>query len=848
LATQLEKYRHSEGGFTSNFAEKLLQMQSASLRTYQQGELTLNARKKIVLDYINTVPLASRAGYGEIQGFGDGLWVWFHANSGDISKALANANQAKTPAELAASAKALKQVMAIFLAHKRPSYFFLKSPEALENRCKVFLGVMRDLGMIQPQLYAAALNIPLEIHTEKLIQDQEKAPLGLRKATNAIRTRLLNVISVQNLYDLDRLDISVRSTFATQLQLKATDLLRSLSKPEFVQSHNLGGLGLAGGPLDSVIYSFTLYERTPYGNYLRVQTDNYNQPLNINDGSKLDLGSTAKVRTLVHYLELVERSWREWQGQKPTRIQNEAKERGDPLSLWLAELLRLRPEITLEETFHYALSRPFSANPDEGFYTGGGMHRFVNFGRYGGSPTLYTATQHSINLPFVRLMRELVQYHMVRLPEDRYKILTNPNNPQRKSYLEKFAEKEGIIFVKRFHRKYAGKSREKILHTFLSSIRQNPTRVGNGLCYLNPNLSFQEFAFQLPRHMENQRLSLGVLRQIYDNCRNPIALNDMAFLFKAHALEIATAKQMYNAPEMTQEQLISATHKDRINSYSWLYNSNRNAQNDRIHTLLEEEAFNEIHAAWARLGYPFNYLVPSLASALGASGDRPSALAELMGILVNDGVLRHAFRMSEIRIGVGTPYETHFGIPQNEGTRLLSPELCRSIKRALIGVVEGGTAGAIRGAFNLGNTPIPIGGKTGTGDVRFETFDKKGNVLTSRVVGRTATFAFFIGDKYYGTLTAFVRGETAGQFSFTSRLSAGILRLLAPTIREELLTTDSELLYASYDYLKMLPTPAPIYVRDTTARKPMTLLDSLPQIRPDLLQNQPVVADSSGQF
>jgi len=36
-----------------------------------------------------------------------------------------------------------------------------------------------------------------------------------------------------------------------------------------------------------------------------VQTDNYEQPLDINEGIRLDLGSTSKLRTMVHYLELI---------------------------------------------------------------------------------------------------------------------------------------------------------------------------------------------------------------------------------------------------------------------------------------------------------------------------------------------------------------------------------------------------------------------------------------------------------------------------------------------------------------------------------------------------------------
>ena len=57
--------------------------------------------------------------------------------------------------------------------------------------------------------------------------------------------------------------------------------------------------------LGAVRYSFTLVERTEGGNRVRVQTDTTDQPLDINEGSKLELGSTAKLRVLATYLELV---------------------------------------------------------------------------------------------------------------------------------------------------------------------------------------------------------------------------------------------------------------------------------------------------------------------------------------------------------------------------------------------------------------------------------------------------------------------------------------------------------------------------------------------------------------
>ncbi|HEV7929174.1 MAG TPA: transglycosylase domain-containing protein, partial [Nitrosospira sp.] len=77
LATQIEKYRHSPNGLTMSTEDKLQQMVSASLRAYLYGENTMPVRKQIVVDYLNTVPLAAAPGFGETNGLGDALWAWY---------------------------------------------------------------------------------------------------------------------------------------------------------------------------------------------------------------------------------------------------------------------------------------------------------------------------------------------------------------------------------------------------------------------------------------------------------------------------------------------------------------------------------------------------------------------------------------------------------------------------------------------------------------------------------------------------------------------------------------------------------------------------------------------------
>ena len=75
---------------------------------------------------------------------------------------------------------------------------------------------------------------------------------------------------------------------------------------------------------------------------------------------------------------------------------------------------------------------------------------------------------------------------------------------------------------------------------------------------------------------------------------------------------------------------------------------------------------------------------------------------------------------------------------------------------------------------------MAIGGKTGTGDQRFDVWGRGRVLLSSRVVNRTATLVFLIGERYFGTVMAYVHEPYAADFKFTSALPAQILKSLAP--------------------------------------------------------------------
>ena len=111
-------------------------------------------------------------------------------------------------------------------------------------------------------------------------------------------------------------------------------------------------------------------------------------------------------------------------------------------------------------------------------------------------------------------------------------------------------------------------------------------------------------------------------------------------------------------------------------------------------------------------------------------------------------------------------------------------KVATTLRRALAGVVETGTAVRARDVFfGPDGSSLPIGGKTGTGDNRFESFGRGRQLIEARPVDRTATFVFFLGDRLYGTVTAFVSGAQAASYHFSSSLAVLLLTALAPELQ-----------------------------------------------------------------
>lgn len=782
LATQLEKFRHFPEGRTVSVEDKFRQMGGASLRAYLQGPQTITARQQLVLHYLNSFPLGGAPGMGEIFGLGDGLWTWYGRELDSLARDLEGLDTQDGGA-LYRGAATYKKVLSLLLALRRPSYY-MEHPDALDRLANQYLLALAEANVISHRVRDAARGYPLIFWTSDHHDVDES--FVERKGQNFIRVHLQHLLGVESLYNLDRLDLTVQTTLDHDLQARVSAFLKTLHSPNVVSALGLKRPFLVGqGNPSGIVYSVSLYERTPEGNLLRAQTDTFNQPLDINLGSKMDLGSTAKLRTLINYLEVIEQLHHAYALQSSGQLQDVNLKEVDPLSRWAVSYFRTSSDKSLEGMLSAALARQYSASPHESFLTGGGVHRFANFDSKDNGRILMfdQAFERSVNLVFIRLMRDIVQYYMLNGPGSAVNVLKNRDHPARHDYLVKFAKQEGRVFLRTFFKKYQGMDPDQAFAYLLQGRRLTPKRLAVLVRTIQPETDVAGLTTILRATFPLEVLSSSTIVKLYESFGpGKFSLADHAYLARIHPLELWTLGYLRSNPKASLSEVFQAGEPEVVNVYAWLFRTNRiAAQDKRIQFILEQEAFLNIHQAWQRLGYPFGHLVPSYATAIGSSADRPAALSEIMGILLNDGRRAPMVHLQRLHFAEGTPYDTVMVPHVPRFSQVLHPTIAGMVRKVLVGVVENGTAKrALQSLKDHQGVPVVVSGKTGTGDHRFKVFGRGVQLLESRVVSRTATFVFAIGDRFFGTITAQVSGREAGAYGFTSSLPVEIFRLLTP--------------------------------------------------------------------
>jgi membrane peptidoglycan carboxypeptidase len=804
LATQLEKFRHSPDGRTPNPIEKLRQIVTASTHAYLEGPNTTAARRRIMMAYLNSEPLGSRAGYGEVIGVPEALWRWYGTDLTEADWVLTK--PATTPAELARKGQIYRQVLSLLLAGRRPGFYLAADHEALAHLTDRYLHLLADAGVIDPVLRDTALTARLEFRDN--VPPSAAQIYVATKATEQLRDQLVSMLRLPDLYALDRLDLSGWSSIDTAAQRRMSTVLSSLGDPAYDHSLGLYGEQLLGGATPArIAWSFVLYERGADCNFVRIRADSLNEPFDINAGAKLQLGSTAKLRTLITYLDIVDALHGRFIAlprDQLLAIADSAKD--DPITRWAAGWMAKAKDRGLQVMLDAAMQRTYSGSPGT-YFTGGGMQSFANFAKWENHavPTVADAFANSINNAFIRLIRDIVSYEIAQDGTQVSELLNDRDDPARMAYLSRFADQEGRVYLNRFWRDYRGRTPDEALDLLASRTRPDPHRLAVVFLSIHPNARRAALGAFLAQHLPQAEISDDELWDLYRKSGpSQFSLRDRGYLAGIHPLELWLVRYLQEHPNATLAEVTAASAEVRQDIYKWLFDSHSPfQQNMRIRMLLEEDAFDKILQDWRRQGYPFGRLVPSDGTAIGSSGDRPDALADLMGIIVNDGVRLPTVDLRRLQFAAGTPYETDM-IATPQPQRVLASEVAKTVQRALSSVVSQGTGKAVSGVYRTPNgAPLPIGGKTGTGDNRYDHFGRGGRLISQRVVDRTATFVFYLGNRFYGTITAYVPGQAAAEYHFSSALAVHLLKALQPQL-EPLLTTP---ISRSGPTLSQLPTP-----------------------------------------
>ena len=783
LATQTVKFRHSPQGRTPDVREKLRQMVTAAIHAYRHGPDTLAARQRIVATYLDSEPLGSRRGYGEIIGVPEALWRWYGTDLGAARRVLTT--PASTPAELARKGKIYRQVLSLLLAGRRPAYYLNADHRALAALTDRYLRWVGAAGIIDPALRDAALAAPLGFTTEPAAPAAHSYVAD--KATDQLRDELVSRLDLPNYYALDHLDLSGWSSIDRNAQQRISAVLSRLGDPGYDRTLGLYGRQLLGGASPArLAWSVVLYERGAGANYVRIRADSLNQPFDINAGAKLMLGSTAKLRTLITYLDIVAALHRKLAPLPRSQLlAASAAAADDPIGKWAADYLSNAKDRGLESMLAAAMQRTYSARPGT-FFTGGGLQSFVNFAESENyeRPTVAEAFANSINLAFVRLMREVVDHYIAAGGQSTAELLRNPDDPERMIYLWRFANQEGRDYLDRFWRDYHGRTPQQALDLLASRTRPDPKRLAVVFRSVDPSASKDALAAFLARQLPRATISDDRLWDLYREASpRTVSLRDRGYIAGVHPLELWLVAYLRTHPDASRADMLRASQRARQEVYAWLFKRrSAHLQNLRIRTLLEQKAFDDILQDWRRQGYPFDRLVPSLGTVLGSSGDRPDALASLIGLIVNNGVRQPTVDLERLDFAAGTPYETDM-IAAPKPQRVLDPAVAETVRQALLSVVARGTGTAVRGVYRTADgSPLAVGGKTGTGDNRLDHFGSGGQVIGQRVVDRTATFVFFLGNRFFGTITAYVPGAIAARYDFTSALAVHLLKAIEPQL------------------------------------------------------------------
>src|SRR5690606_32945332 len=134
-------------------------------------------------------------------------------------------------------ARVYKSVLSLLLSQRRPSYYLLAGKQELNRLADSYLRLLADAGVVERGVAEAALVQPLAFREG--IPVNPVPTFANLKAITSVRTELLSMLGVENLYTRDRLDLKVVTSVATQVQDQVEAQLQRLTNPDYARAAGL---------------------------------------------------------------------------------------------------------------------------------------------------------------------------------------------------------------------------------------------------------------------------------------------------------------------------------------------------------------------------------------------------------------------------------------------------------------------------------------------------------------------------------------------------------------------------------------------------------------------------------
>ncbi len=790
LMTTLEKITNTPGGRTNTVSDKINQMIGASLHLYSDDDHpdknnnsldNSNVYKshkygiqKALVDFLNTVPMAGgpKIYSGELYGFGASYYAWFGYTIDELNDQLKSKDSE-------VRSQAYKNICSLIVSIRRPSNLS-RNPETVNRQANQLLSRLNKKKLLNSALYVKSRAMKPEWNPQKNHRHQMDYALH-REASYARNqyTRLIRQAVAEksgpdesrkiNLQTVDAMSVAIEMTTDAQLEKDIRSVLDDMytelaQKNPFVQGRQKGLLhSLTLAELKQIQYGAIVLKINEQGQWdILANTDTQSDVVyNPANQGRFQWGSTAKLRVLVNYLMIVHDEALLLQsaikrlkvsgldtGKRP-EIFKEYKKSSVTIKRLIASYINKYPDASMEQVMAWTMSRRISANPQAKFLTGESWHQFHNYQKSDDkkNPNLWEMTSQSINLSFVRLMHDVVDYYIDQSGYDKIAVLTDKKNSVRKKIIDDAVDLEEAFY-------FEG------LNAFVEQIQgdfyQQGTIINDALKDKEVIRNAREISQQM--NEKYQRLSSWFKR---------IARYEKKWL-------IARVRQIQknDSTSATGEELRADEIRIVRQASQWLRTSRFWVKNT-LYTHMERRAFAEgVTPAWNKLGYPFK-VSPSYAVVLGSSGDTPLSLIELAGTLLNNGV--HEKNISSIKRIILAP-DSQFETPFKNTSQveaIIPIAVARSAKKAMAGVLKKGTA-IFASRHPLMKFVQLAGAKTGTGDNRFnqKAINRSAAVLSILDMGESRA-------KYAICITMSVTEGDIERYNFTSKVPVRILARIA---------------------------------------------------------------------